>query len=137
MRDADNQPERRKGLIQARRQFEREELRVVVGVAIPNREAWVLNGFLPTDDREHALVADFRRELGFHPCEDADRLTATHKTDKKSAKRVLRVLVAESAEREASCWKQTPLERLVERGAETGLRDFLSEVEEVLLPLLV
>lgn len=40
-------------------------------------------------------------------------------------------------DREERCWAQTPLETLRERSAETGLREFLDEVKDRLVPRLV
>jgi len=38
--------------------------------------------------------------------------------------------------REGPCWRETPLEQLRQRGRETGLAAYLSEVEQRLVPLL-
>jgi hypothetical protein len=63
-------------------------------------------------------------------------LTAIHDHDKRSAKRVLKHLVHGDPDREANCWKETPLQILRSRGVQTGLREYLEEVEERLVPLL-
>jgi len=61
LRDGDHQPEeRRRGLEQARREFSEDpqhDIRVVVGLADPKREAWILAGFEPEDDDERTRLA--------------------------------------------------------------------------------
>ena len=107
----------------------------MIGAANPKREAWVLNGFEPETPVEDKSLAELRQDLGFHPCERAERLTAKKDTAKRSARRVLGVLTGASYEREQKCWKETPLVLLKRRGEKTGLHDYLVEVEG-LLPLL-
>jgi hypothetical protein len=57
IRDLDNQPERRDGLEQARRQHfnQSPKLEIIIGTANGKREAWVLNGFLPLSERRKAF----------------------------------------------------------------------------------
>ncbi len=135
IRDLDMQVERKAGMEEARAEVNEDVLRVVIGAANPKREAWVLNGFEPETLAEDKSLAELRQDLGFNPCEWAERLTAKKDTAKRSARRVLGVLTGESFEREQKCWKETPLDLLKRRGEKTGLRDYLVEVEG-LLPLL-
>src|SRR5262249_42557025 len=51
IRDRDDQPERRTGLEQARGQ-DRSGTVIVVGLAVVERECWVISGFDPQDDKE-------------------------------------------------------------------------------------
>src|SRR5262245_32029544 len=137
IRDMDDRPERRIGLRQARTEAQSwSTFRIVLGCADPKREAWVLCGFEPENDDEHACMAELRRELGFHPHEHAHRLDATDELAKRSAKRVLSILLRGDREREERCWKATPLDTLRVRGTSTGLRDYLEEIEAQLLPLV-
>jgi hypothetical protein len=135
--DMDDQPgPRREGLHQARTEAESwASFRIVLGCPNPKREAWVLVGFEPCADDEVARVAALRKELGFAPNVDSHRLTAKDQQAKRSAKRVLDLLTLEDAAREELCWTETPLELLRSRGEQNGLRDFLLEVEERLVPL--
>jgi hypothetical protein len=55
MRDQDDQPERRVGLEQARQQ-ETVRLPIVVGLAVVERECWVISGFDPQDEVEESQL---------------------------------------------------------------------------------
>jgi hypothetical protein len=141
VRDMDAQPDtRRRSLEDARADADVPGVAVVLGIAHPKREAWVLNGFVPQDDAERARLRTLRRDLGFDPCTDADRLTATRTPEGEQAttnpKRVLDLLVDGDTGREADCWRATPLATLRTRGKATGLAAFLGEVEARLRPLL-
>lgn len=135
LRDQDDQPERRLGLEQAR--SDHRGPTIVVGLAIVEREAWVLAGFVPEDAQEQARLDAERQTLGFFPHERSHELTAG-KDDaaKRSPKRVLQVLSGGDRDRERRCWNETPLARLRERGTENGLCDFLDEVRDRLAPLI-
>ena len=136
IRDQDDQPERRTGLEQARRQ-ESGRLRVVVGLAVVERECWVISGFDPQDDIESSLLAVERQTLGFDPRVQSHELTAS-KDDKapRSPKRVLFALSGGDADRERRCWHDTSLATLRGRGAENGLAPFLIEVRDILAGLI-
>ncbi len=107
---------------------------VVLGCPDPMREAWVLAGFEPQGAEERAMLTSHRRELGFSPCDEAHRLDAKKETAKHSAKRVLEELTRGDRERAARCCIDTPLAVLRARGGHSGLRDFLDEVKDILLP---
>ncbi len=138
IRDDDRQTERRLGLERARK-FAQEKLRefktVILGLAHPKRECWVLAGFDPRNEEETRLLGEVRQELGFNPCTAAEQLTATGDQDKKSAKRVLRELMRDDKNRQAECWTSTSLEILHQRGQQTGLADYLGELRSLLAPL--
>jgi hypothetical protein len=136
IRDMDDQgDERRKGLGQARTEAARwASFVIVLGCADPMREAWVLAGFEPESDEERERLIAVRKELGFHPAETAHALDAKDERAKRSAKRVLRALVGGDGEREARCWTEAPLDRLHARGERSGLKDFLDQVKERLVP---
>lgn len=134
LRDEDADGQRRKGIEQARLEA-RLEVRVVIGVANAMRESWVLTGFNPRNDAEQSRLDLLRRELGLDPREKAHLLRAKHRHDKNSPKRVLEVLTEGDFNREASCWRDTDLELLKQRGKENGLADYLDEVKTHLVPL--
>jgi hypothetical protein len=136
IRDQDDQPERRVGLDQARRQ-EEGRFPVVVGLAVVERESWVISGFDPQDDVEKSRLAAERQTLGFDPCVRSQELTAC-KADNapRSPKRVLRALCGGDLDRERGCWRETPLATLRSRGAENGLAAFLDEVRKPLADLI-
>ena len=136
IRDQDDQPERRVGLDQARRQ-EEGRLPVVVGLAVVERESWVISGFDPENERErHNLEAE-TENLGFNPCLHSHRLTACKDDQaKRSPKRVLAQMTDGEWERQRKCWKSTSLPVLQERGQANGLAEYLKEVKTKLVPLI-
>ncbi len=136
VRDQDDQPERRLGLEQACAQHHGNPP-VVIGLAVIEREAWVLAGFEPQDRAEQARLDAERQKLGFQPHENSQQLTAS-KDDQatRSPKRVLRALTGGDAQREAVCWLETSLETLKRRGQENGLAVYLEEVRKYLAPLI-
>lgn len=134
IRDSDNHPERLTGLNQAR-DYAAWPFVVVIGVAHPKRECWLLAAFQPANDREQRLLKAVRKELGFDPCLESQRLTATDDSAQRSAKRVLAVL-CEGARAEAGAGlDQVPLETLKECGQRNGLDSYIRELETRLVPL--
>ncbi|MDC0710101.1 hypothetical protein POL68_16615 [Stigmatella sp. ncwal1] len=136
--DMDHQgDERRAGLKQARdvaRRF--ESFGIVLGCPDPMKEAWVLAGFEPVNEAERRRLAQLRQELSFDPCQEAHRLGDKQEQAKRSPKRVLHVLTDGDPERASHCWSTTPLDRLVSRGKDSGLAEFLAEAEVTLIPIL-
>lgn len=137
IRDDDGDPRRRAGLEQARKEEHDLQDRVVIGLAHCKRECWVLAGYDPADAHEEALLAEVRAELGFDPRKGSHQLTAKHDRDKRSAKGVLDALTRGDLEREARCWERAPMDILRVRGSETGLADFLEQVQSRLVPIFV
>ncbi|MCB2263838.1 MAG: hypothetical protein LGR52_13020 [Candidatus Thiosymbion ectosymbiont of Robbea hypermnestra] len=140
IRDLDNQPERRRGLEEARKEMAPKlGFPVVIGTANPEREAWLLNGFVPRSERENRGLEQATNRLGFDPTRQPHRLRGdTRRSDQEAGrdiKKVLAELVATDPEREQACLRDTPLEVLIDRGRETGLSAFLREVHTQLLPL--
>ncbi len=136
IRDSDKRAKWRKaGLQQA--SASTTGLPVLIGLAVPEREAWVIAGFDPADRTETVRLENERQLLGFDPRTDSDRLMATSDdTAKKSAKRVLKSLSGDSREREATCWQSTALETLKSRGGNNGLKAFIDDVTTTLVPLV-
>ena len=136
IRDQDDQPERRVGLEQARRQGD-SRLPVVVGLAVVERESWVITGFEPNDDDERQNLEDERQNLGFDPRERSHELIACKNDQaKRSPKRVLSVLTAGSGERQRRCWREAALPVLEARGQGNGLSQYLEEIRVSLVPLI-
>ncbi len=143
IRDLDNEPERREGLEQARRQHlnQSPKLEIAIGTANGKREAWVLNGFLPLNEEEQRILDEIKTELNFDPCLESHRLRSirTEPDPKKrirDPKFVVARLTGENWERECKCWAETDLQILRERGVETGLTDYLNEIEAGLVPIV-
>jgi hypothetical protein len=139
IRDSDGDPTRGQGLEQART-HDRDHpwpFAVILGLAQPKREAWVIAGFEPGTDEEREALARMRHELGLNPCDVSHALAARPHGGQREAKRVLAVLVGDDdAEREAACWRETSLDILRSRGRENGLAAYLDEVEAEWLPRL-
>ncbi|HEX8436246.1 hypothetical protein [Archangium sp.] len=134
LRDSDMDTRRYKGLEQARAQTSGLGP-IIIGVAHPKREAWVLAGFHAATDDERSRLEALRRALGFDPRLHAEDLTAAKHGAKRDAKRVLSELTQGDHQREVVCWTEAPLEQLEARGKGTGLADFIQEVRERLVPL--
>jgi hypothetical protein len=136
IRDQDDQPERRDGLEQARK-ADKSGITIIVGLAIVERESWVICGFTPepgNEDESSRLKAETDK-LGFDPCSRSHELTACKDdTAKRSPKRVLGILSGGDRDRERLCWTDTPLKMLRERGKENGLVAYLDEIRDRLAP---
>jgi hypothetical protein len=130
----ETQPERRKGLEEAR-ETERSSLCVVVGAADPKREAWILNAFEPETDEDRANLDMLETHLGLDPRKDAHRLRGRRGHD-RDIKRVLGVLTKESLDRELEALRKAELAALEASGTHTGLTAFL-EAARRMVPLLV
>ncbi|HZI08695.1 MAG TPA: hypothetical protein VEZ71_32055, partial [Archangium sp.] len=109
---------------------------VVIGLAEPKRECWVLAGFDPRNEDEAARLEAERHRLSFHPVRDAHQLTARKHGAKKDAKVALDALTQGDEERECACLEETALAVLEERGGKTGLTEYLKEVRERLVPVI-
>ena len=135
LRDDDGQTQRRRGLEQAR-DSSNIGIPVVIGLAQPKRECWVIAGFEPQNDEENRRLETLVSQLKFDPREAAQRLTAGRPANApRNAKRVLRQLTEGDPERESACWRNTDLRLLAARGRNTGLSEYLGEVRERLVPL--
>ncbi|HBH54591.1 MAG TPA: hypothetical protein DDY91_22130 [Planctomycetaceae bacterium] len=136
IRDTDDQPQRRDGLEQARGDL---NCWCPIILAVPHceREAWVISGFDPQNNREGERLAAVTVELGFDPRLNSESLTACkHDSARRSAKRVLSFLTDGDRLRETSCWMTADLEILRKRGASNGLLAYLNELQERLVPLI-
>lgn len=139
VRDTDGEEERRAGLEQARqspRAGGEWPFPVVLGLAHPKRECWVIAGFEPQDEAEAQSLAALRSHLGNDPRLHAVALKAKSPGALRSAKRVLAVLTDGDPAREAACWVDCDLDLLRQRGQPTGLTAYLEEVKALLVPLL-
>ena len=137
IRDLDNQSERRRGIEQARSEHEdrQPQIEIIIGTADQMREAWVLNGFIPMNSEEKRILEQLKTKLTFDPCEEAHRLRDDPGED-RNPKLVVKKLTDGDILREQQCWEETDLEILRVRGANTGLREYLKEVEQRLVSIL-
>ncbi|AFZ57667.1 hypothetical protein ACOWPH_04910 [Anabaena sp. PCC 7938] len=142
IRDLDNQPERKEGIEQARLKHINgiPKLEIVIGAADPKREAWVLNGFIASNQEEEQILEEIKNKLSFHPCIESHRLRATSEKEPermRNVKVVVEQLTGNDMEREKQCWEDTNLKHLRERGVDTGLTDYIQEVEERLATIIL
>jgi len=142
IRDLDNQPERKEGIEQARLEHinKTPKLEIVIGAADPKREAWVLNGFIPSNQQEEQILEEIKNKLSFDPSIESHRLRAISEKEPeriRNVKVVVAQLTGNDMEREKQCWEETNLKHLRERGVDTGLTDYICEVEERLAAILL
>jgi hypothetical protein len=137
VRDSDGRTARLEGLNQARAEVKTTEIAIVIGVAHCKREAWILSGFLASQEDEKQQIQRLRQELGFDPCERNHELDAMHDHDKRSAKRVLFLLTGGDKARETHCAINAPLDLLAHRGQNNGLASYLAEVKDRVVKLFV
>jgi hypothetical protein len=134
IRDSDAQRDRT-GLEQARNNRS-WPFQVIIGLAEPKRECWVLAGFEPSNEDEANRLEAEKQRLSFDPVRDAHQLTAREHGAKKDAKVALDALTQGDEERARACLEETSLSVLEERGRKTGLAEYLKEVRERLVPIL-
>lgn len=143
IRDLDNQPARRNGLARAREEGAAAGLTVVLATPDPKLESWILAGFEPETENEKRILKKEHQALGFDPRAQAERLRGgPQRADlARDSKRILRRLLSGSGEaeihRREACWRITPMDTLRNRGAETGLPQFLDAVQTDLLPRVI
>ncbi|HNN93150.1 MAG TPA: hypothetical protein PKI03_12810 [Pseudomonadota bacterium] len=65
-----------------------------------------------------------------------EQLDANDEQAKRSAKRVLRILIGSDRDREERCLTEAPLPMLATRGQACGLANFLRYIDKRLLPLV-
>ncbi|HYN77748.1 MAG TPA: hypothetical protein VES73_08140 [Lamprocystis sp. (in: g-proteobacteria)] len=139
LRDLDNQPERCCGIQAAVQESDGAlPFAVIIGSANPEAEAWLLNGFVPRDSGETALLEQLCRELSLDPVREPDRLRGDRRRPGKDGQRdikaVLARLTGDDRAREERCLTETPLNLLAERGTTSGLCAFLFDLHDHLLP---
>lgn len=142
IRDLDNQPERRTNIEQARLEHIKgqPQLEIIIGTANPKREAWVLNGFISSNQEEEQVLKDITTKLSFDPCKESHRLRSNSGEEPeriRNSKVVVEMVTGGKMEREQQCWEETPLEHLRKRGVDTGLAAYILEIEERLTPIFL
>jgi hypothetical protein len=137
IRDLDNQSDRKQGIEQARLEHidDKSHMKIIIGIADKMREAWVLNGFIPIDSEEERILVEIKTKLSFDPCQEAHRLRDEPGED-RNPKLVVKKLTGGDFIREQKCWEETDLGVLRSRGANTGLTEYLNEIEQRLISIL-
>ncbi|MFO0660919.1 MAG: hypothetical protein U0165_13970 [Polyangiaceae bacterium] len=116
-------------------------LPVLIAEPVREAEAWVVAGFVPRNDAEQGRFNDVKKTLGFDPTASPERLLSDVSGDRRDTKMICRWLLGTDAlspatERVRSCWLDSPLDLLIERGERCGLSSYVRQIESVLLPLL-
>ena len=78
--------------------------------------------------------------MSFDPCIESHRLRATSEKEPermRNVKVVVEQLTGNDMEREKLCWEETSLKHLREKGVDTGLTNYIQEIEEQLAAILV
>lgn len=135
IRDSDGDLTRREGMEQAR-STRSWPFEVVIGLAHPKREAWVLAGFDPGNADEEKRLQELRERLSVDPVHKSHTLDAREHGAKTDLKRALHELIQGDGDRERQCLEETPLDVLEQRGQDNGLAAFVAEVRERLVPIL-
>jgi hypothetical protein len=91
-------------------------------------------GYEPADDEERRLLDTIVAEIGFSPIHEPERLESTAREHPCDAKRICDRVTAESEAREAACLDDLTLLRA--RGVGCGVRTYLDEVGEKLIPVV-
>jgi len=141
MRDLDNKPQRREHIEQARLEHinRQPKLAIIIGTAAQMREAWVLNGFIPSNQDEEQILKEITTQLKFNPCEESHRLRSNSLTEPdrlRNPKVVVEKLTGGRMQREQQCWEETSLEYLQKKGVDTGLTAYIKEIEARLIPII-
>ncbi len=123
--------DRRGGVQQVRDGFD-WPFEVVIALAEPEVEAWLVSGFVPTGSLEKERLNAVRRALSFDPTTESHRLTSHPNDARTDSKRVLEQLCGTDEERRQACLSDHAMLR--ERGAMNGLAIFLDEVEQRVVP---
>jgi hypothetical protein len=132
VRDMDGYSARRSGMTQVRDGI-MWPFKVVVAAPQPEVEAWRVAGFVPSGEQERTELEAVRRDLSFDPTTESHRLTSHPNDASTDAKRVLTRLCGNDQERRDACLADRS--RLRERGRDNGLREFLDEIEQRIVPL--
>ena len=141
IRDIDNQPARVEGIKQVRSEpnGQQPKFEIIIGIANRMREAWVLNGFIPSNSKENQCLEEIKTKLKFDPCKEAHKLRSNlwEEPDRaRNPKVVLNKLTGGDSVREQQCWEETSLKILRSKGTDTGLTAYLHEVEHRLVPII-
>lgn len=147
-KDTDGDASRLAGLEQVLEFFRARDATRVIILAAPHQDAesWLVAGFDPDAPREHKALEVVCRELGFDPRQQPERLTAHPNDARTDAKRVLRRLLLLADDSLALTPDELAgnrdrllgdVSRLERRGAGTGLRAFLDELQHRVVPVIV
>lgn len=106
-------------------------------------EAWLIAGFVPQNNAEREALQRACDTLEFDPTLQPERLLSNVSGDERDCKRVARTLFDPSGgfslrnPRVQACWSDTPLALLEERGERAGIKNFIEQVQTVVLRSLV
>lgn len=138
LRDADSKAaERRSGLDQAMRATRGSSPcarpQLLTGLAITEREAWVLATFVARDEQEREALKQEQARTKLRLDTDLHELVNASLTHDRDNKRVCTALMGDSQEAHEERIVHSSLDVIVSRGASTGLTDALSAFAHWLL----
>ena len=123
--------------------------RCVVAEAFPEFDVWVLAGWRAEHRAEEVALREAEEAMHaqgakFSPLAELHRLTSNVQGDARDAKRLCAVLcglastdqVGPEHERARRCWAESSIEALEARGGDIGLREYIGEVERVVIVAL-
>ena len=99
--DKSRSEERRASLVEGERVAVERGVRLTMAIQSPMREAWLLNGFVPRNQREREMLASELEMVRFDPCCKAEDMDVADEAAPRSAKRALRVLTNGSGKKPA------------------------------------
>lgn len=138
LRDADNKAEeRREGFDQALRVSRASgpcaKPQLLTGLAITEREGWVLASFVARNERERDALKSEQQRSGLTLDADLHALVNADRSHPRDNKRVLEALMGVSPEEHEDWIIKSRFEMVARRGATTGLNRALGEFARWLL----
>lgn len=133
--DADNDENRRDGLLSLNTHYQKFGTPIVIGVPDPETECWELAGFEhELTDEEAKRIDDVGKDLdGVHPIRQSHRLRAAKASDVRHPKNVLSRLTCNDSSRRKQC-HDAPFDLLKRNGRDNGLSDFLDRLSTRTVP---
>lgn len=107
---------------------------IALAYAVPEVEAWIIAGLVPSSDPEREAHRSCRQHLGFDPCENPHELASTN-DGKRDAKRVCAMLIPDRETRYDRCLDVSE-EVWARRTNAAGGRDLLDDLTGKVVPAL-
>lgn len=115
VKDSDGDEENQAAIQQVREAFAQHPTPLILAMPHRDAEAWFVAGFAPRNEAERQRLASLRRELGFDPTTEPERLSARPNDAPQDAKRVLRRLLDLDARSHPLSIEELDRERFHER----------------------
>lgn len=122
---------RRDDLLEVAREARNPDM--IVGVAEPMREAWLLCAWRAAGRESVRAHLALRQELSLDPCREPERLNAKSERELRHPKYCIRRLAGPGVDGQEAALLITPLDEMKQRGEGCGLTSFLDLSQEVLV----